>query len=72
MTHHVEVVGAHGVQHPAMHLAQRRNDAIADARSYLEAQCPVEAPLRRLASFRIGVPRVRLRRQRVQQPEQCP
>jgi len=70
MSDDVEVVGARSVQHPAMHLAQRRSDAIADARGHLEAQCPVEAPLRRLARLRVGVPWVRPRRQRVQQPEQ--
>ena len=49
MTHHVEVVGAHGVEHPAMHLAQRRNDAVVDGGNHLEAQRRVEEPVRNLA-----------------------
>jgi len=68
--HHVEVVGAHDVQHPAVQLAQRRYDAVADAGSRLEAEPAIEQALRPPGRFRIGIARMRLGRQRVQQPEE--
>jgi hypothetical protein len=41
--HHVEVIGAHGVQHPAMQLAERRYDAIADGRGGPEVEPSIES-----------------------------
>ena len=70
MPHDVEVIGANSVNHPAMKLAQRRNDAIADARSDLEAESSVEHSLRLAGRSWVGITWMRLGRQRVQQPEQ--
>ena len=52
--HHVEVIRAHDVQHPAMQLAQRRDDAVADGRSCLEAEAAIEQALRGLARLGYG------------------
>jgi len=70
VAHHVEVIGAHDVQQPAVQLAQRGYDAVADARSRLEAEPAIEQALHPLGRFWVGVARMRLGRQSVQQPEE--
>jgi len=41
----IEVIGTRDVQDPAVQLAQRRHDAVADLRRRLEAQSLIELPL---------------------------
>jgi hypothetical protein len=67
---HIEMIVSRDMQQPAVYLAQCRHDAVADTRGRLEAEAVIEQSLRRFARFRVRIPRVGSRGERVQEPEQ--